>query len=412
MREGTGRLGRGVTRLRAAADADGADRSGLSALLWVHALQASGDALVAVALAGTVFFDVPIGQARGRVALYLVLTLLPFSLLVPVAGPLLDRFRHGRRNVLALTTGVRGLVCWSMAGGLASLALYPQALAVLVLARAYGVARSAAVIRVRPPALGLVASNARLNVAATACSGLAAALGVAISRTFGAPWDLRLAALLLLAGAVGALRLPAHVDEARVPGPVGRRFLLRTAARVVRRPLVATVALRVVGGLLTVYLAFLLRGRGAPGAVIGLVLGAAVVGQLVGTGLASRLAAETTERLAPTVLLVPPVVCALAAVAPSSATAALAVGVSGLAGSLGKFALDAALQERVPAAGTGGAFAKSETALQLAFALGGGLGVGLSFLGDQLSRGGAISLGFAVAAAVPLAALALTRRTR
>jgi len=149
---GAGR--RVLARLRAAASADGAGQSGLAALLWTHALQAAGDALIAVALAGTVFFSVPLGQARSRVALYLVLTLLPFSLLVPVAGPLLDRFRHGRRTVLAVTSGARGLIAWSMAGALASLALYPQALAVLVLTRAYGVARNAAVVRVRPPASG------------------------------------------------------------------------------------------------------------------------------------------------------------------------------------------------------------------------------------------------------------------
>ena len=76
-----------VERLRRAAAADGAGESGLSALLGVHALHSAGDALVTVALAGTVFFSVPLGEARGRVALYLVLTLLPFSLLVPVAGP-------------------------------------------------------------------------------------------------------------------------------------------------------------------------------------------------------------------------------------------------------------------------------------------------------------------------------------
>src|SRR5688572_1162431 len=64
---------RAVRRVRTAARADGADRSGLSALLTVHALHAAGDALIAVSLAGTLFFSVPIGEARSRVALYLVL---------------------------------------------------------------------------------------------------------------------------------------------------------------------------------------------------------------------------------------------------------------------------------------------------------------------------------------------------
>ena len=72
------------------------------------------------------------------------LAILPFALLVPVAGPVLDRFRHGRRNVLAFATGGRGLMTWVMAGKVAGLGLYPLALVVLVLSRAYGVARSAA----------------------------------------------------------------------------------------------------------------------------------------------------------------------------------------------------------------------------------------------------------------------------
>jgi hypothetical protein len=189
-------------RLRRAAQADGADRSGLASLLGVHALHAAGDALVAVALAGTLFFSVPLGQARGRVALYLLLTLLPFSFLVPIAGPLLDRLRHGRRNVLAATTGGRGLLTWVMAGTVAGLGLYPLALAVLVLSRAYGVARSAALPRVRPDGMGLVQANARLNVAAVAASSVTAGVGALVSKAFGPSWVLYLASVLLLVAGV------------------------------------------------------------------------------------------------------------------------------------------------------------------------------------------------------------------
>ena len=75
----TGRAGRaarragtlaraGAGRVRTAASADGAGESGMSALLGTHALSSAGDALVAVALAGTVFFAVPLGEARDRVA--------------------------------------------------------------------------------------------------------------------------------------------------------------------------------------------------------------------------------------------------------------------------------------------------------------------------------------------------------
>jgi len=392
----TGRAGRAVVaRVRGAAAADGAGESGLSALLGAQALHAAGDALVAVALAGLVFFDVPLGEARGRVALYLGLTLLPFSLLVPVAGPLLDRFRHGRRNVLAVTTAGRGLVAWSMAGLTASLGLYPLALAVLVLSRAYGVARSAATPRVTPPGMTLVAANARLNVASVAAASLAAGVGAGVSALVGTGWVLRLASVVLLAAAVCAVRLPAQVDEDRRPHVRGApRYRLLAGPPSVQRPLVAAVALRGLAGLLIVFLAFLLRDEGASSTVVAVVLASAVAGQLVGTGVASRLPDRFVRRLTLASLAAPALACVLAAAVVAPGTAALAAGISGLSYSLSKFALDAALQTHVPRDSTGGAFARSETGLQLAWAVGGGLALALPPVA---------ALGFGVAAAVPLA---------
>ncbi len=405
-------LRRVAGRAHAAAAADGAGGSGLAALLWSHALQASGDALVAVSLASTAFFQVSAEAARGRIALYLLLTLLPFSLLVPVAGPLLDRFPHGRRNVLALTTGVRGLVAWTLAGSLASLALYPQALAILVLARAYGVARAAAVVRVRPPALGLVASNARLNIAALASSAAAAAVGVGISETLGTSWDLRLAAVLFFAATVASLRLPSQVDDA--PSQEQRTagsFSMLAAPAHIRRALVATVSLRAISGLLTLGLAILLKAHKTPAPVVGLVLGAAVGGGLLGTALASRLSAERTARLTAFALLAPTVACLLAALSGATVFTALAVGSVGLGASLGKYALDAALQLHVRPAQTGSAFAKSETTLQLGWAVGGGLGLGLSLVDKTgLGQAGAAAVLFSFATLIPVAGLVLLHR--
>ena len=383
-----------VERVRRAANADGAGESGLSALLGAHALHSAGDALVTVALAGTVFFSVPLGEARGRVALYLLLTLLPFSLLVPVAGPVLDRFRHGRRNVLAITTASRGLVAWSMAGLTGSLGLYPCALAILVLSRAYGVARSAATPRVRPEGVSLVAANARMNVAAVASASLAAAVGAGLAALVGTAWVLRLASVVLLAAAVCAVRLPAQIDEARAPRVKGLpRYRLLQGPPEVLRPLVAAVALRALAGLLTIFLAFLLKDQQSPAVVVAAVLGSAVVGQLVGTGIASRLPERITSRLTLASLAVPALACLAAAVLGGPALAALAAGLSGMSYSLSKFALDAALQTHVPGESTSGAFARSETGLQLAWALGGGIAVALPAVA---------AVGFGVAAAVPV----------
>ncbi len=381
-----------VERVRRAAGADGAGESGLSALIGTHALHAAGDALIAVALAGTVFFAVPLGEARGRVALYLLLTLLPFSLLVPVAGPVLDHFRHGRRTVLAVTTAGRGLIAWSMVGATGGLAIYPLALAVLVLSRAYGVARSAATPRVRPPGVSLVAANARLNVAAVVSAAAAAAVGAGTARLVGLSWVLRLGSLVLLAAAVLALRLPGHVDEVRGPRQRRVRYRLLEAPGVVQRPLAAAVALRAQAGLLTIFLAFLLKREGAAPVVVVTVLGAAVAGQLLGTVLASRLPDTVTARLTWAAMIGPGVACAVAAVVGGAALEALAVGTAGMGSALSKFASDAALQTHVPRASTSGAFARSETALQLSWALAGAVGLALP---------GVAAAGFGVAAALP-----------
>lgn len=396
------RLSRGaVRRVRAAARADGADRSGLSALITVHALHAAGDALVAVALAGTLFFDVPLGEARTSVGLYLLLTMLPFALLVPVAGPLLDRFPHGRRNVLAVTTGGRGLLTWVMAGATASLGLYPLALAVLVLSRAYGVARCAAVPRVRPPAVGLVSANARLNVAAVAAGAGAAALGSGIVAVTSSDWVLRLASVLLLTGGVLSLRLPGHVDSQRGPSAGSVRFRLsRTTARVTG-PLSAAIALRTLAGLLTVFLAFLLRADQAGGALIAAVVAAAALGQLAGTALAARLPERASRLLVVVSLVLPFVACLLAALLTTSAWVVAAAGATGTAVSLSKFALDAAVQAHVPGRSLSTAFARSETALQLAWVVGGAVALALP---------ASATVGFAAAAALPVLGLLLARQ--
>ena len=400
-------------RVRTAAEADGAGHSGLAALIATHALCAAGDAMVAVALANTTFFKVSAGEARGKIALYLILALLPFALLIPVAGPLLDRFPHGRRYVLAITAAGRGLTAWTLAGSLASLSLYPQALVILVLQRAYSVARAAAVIRVRPPDLGLVAANARMNIAALAGSGVAAFVGFSLSKAVGTEWDLRVCAVLFLIAAVTALRLPDRIDDASRPHTEAKAsYRIRAASRVIRRPLVATIALRAATGLLTLGLAILLKADKASVVTAGLVLGAGVAGGLVGTGLASRLPAPRVARITAFALLAPMAASALAAILGGTLFQAIAVGSVGLGASLGKYALDAALQTHVSPTQTGSAFAKSETFLQLGWAAGGALGLLLSLI-DRTGLGfyGALHIMFAVVAVIPVVGLVVAART-
>ncbi|MGL4743950.1 MAG: MFS transporter, partial [Dermatophilaceae bacterium] len=88
-----GRGGRAATQqFRRFAGADGAADTGLARLTELHAVNSAADAALTVSLAGTVF-AMPTDEARGRVALFLLLTMAPFLLLAPLVGPLLDRFR-------------------------------------------------------------------------------------------------------------------------------------------------------------------------------------------------------------------------------------------------------------------------------------------------------------------------------
>src|ERR1700733_11334270 len=61
-----------------AATADGADKSGLTALTWPVVANFATDAAMAVALANTLFFAAATGESKDKVALYLLITIAPF----------------------------------------------------------------------------------------------------------------------------------------------------------------------------------------------------------------------------------------------------------------------------------------------------------------------------------------------
>ena len=410
----------GVTgrRVRKATTAQGAGESGLSKVIEMHAVSAAGDALVLIALASTVFFSVPVGEARGRVALYLLITMLPFSVLAPVLGPLLDRFSHGRRYALAVTLVTRAFLAWVMAGAVAggqeAFALYPAAFGHLIASKAYSVTRAAAIPRVQPRGLSLVTANSRVLLGGIAAVAVASPVGAGLMYLAGPEWALRLAFVVFAVGTGLALALPSQVDategevDARLSSDAadGRRARWSIGPRVVLG-LRAVAALRAFTGFLTLFLAFALRTEPISDslssvAVTGLVVGAAGVGNTIGTSLGAVL-----RRLTPEVVVTAMV--ALAAV--GAAVGALGYGLypilgtglaAGLASALGKLSLDALVQREVPESVRSSAFARSETVLQLAWVVGGGIGISLPLAGRW---------GLGVAAGALVVALAFTVRT-
>jgi Major Facilitator Superfamily len=219
-----GGAGRIVHRL---SGASGAKRTGLSNLIELTAAGGVGDAFVAVALAGTLFFSASVDQARGRIALALLITIAPFAVLAPFLGPMLDRVQQGRRYILMGTLLARGLLCWGMAGAVQhndAVTLLPAAFGVLVLQKAYGVTRAAVTPRLLPSEITLVTANARSALGGLIASTLGAGAAVGVSfvtggGSGGAAWVLRVGTAIYLAATALALRLPSGVDAPPEPVP-------------------------------------------------------------------------------------------------------------------------------------------------------------------------------------------------
>jgi MFS family permease len=388
-------------------------RQPLDRLAWVHAVSGMGDALVAVALAGTLFFAVPVAAARPRVALYLLLTVAPFAVVAPLLGRLLDGRRGAGRLAVAAALLLRALLAYLAVPRTQSLLLYPLAFGLLVCSRVHGISRSALVPELVPPDRGappepsdpprpdpgrdLVAVNARMARVAAVGGTLGALLGVGLDRLLGGGAVLWAAALAFAAGGTLALWLPSatprRVAPARREPPRGRdqerpatagssgrgrvAALDRRAARLARPPgrvrlaRTANATVRAVGGFSLFLLAFELRRQGVGTAGLGLLLAAVGVGAVAGAFLLPRAAGLFREAgLLGAGLAVCGLTALLLAGRVGVASAALAGLVMGGGVAAARLGFESLVQREVPPAGRGTAITRAETAFQLAWVAG------------------------------------------
>ena len=345
------------------------------------AANVAGDTLVAVGLAGTLFFDVPSAEARDKMLLYLALTLAPFAVIAPVLGGVFARFPV-YRSALTLASVARALVALAMMTGLTKWWLFPLAFAILVLSRLYGIAKSSLLPVALPQPVALVSANAYLARLGIYAGAAAAPVGAVVARIPG----IKGAAALLVA--VGAYLLAAMFSTG-LPDPKTMRAVAAEGERVpVARPSLrrrralrlsrlATAGVRLLNGFLVMLLAFAFRDADA-----GLLdFGALVAAGGIGYGLASFLSPVLERRLREE----PMVVAALAIEAGAAfvagqffarSDAAALIGGAALAASAGlawgtaKFAFDGLLQQVVEPGHRGSAFTRSETLFQLAWVIG------------------------------------------
>jgi len=385
----------GLRRLRTWNNSSGAKESGLARLVEVHALQVAGDAFVTVALAGSLFFSVSPGVARPRIGLYLIVTMAPFAVLAPVLGPLLDRFNHGRRFAIAATMLARATLALVIGHALAgktlsttdTLALYPAALGVLVGQRSYSIARSAAVPRVLPRGLTLVQANARLTIAGVFAPSIAASVALAITKLGGHLWALRVGALVYVTAAVFALRLPrwadggADVRRHEQRPRLGSAFKLGQPDPRVGAALRCASALRWLSGFLLFFGAFVVQEHSIGGLPKAVALSALAVGlgagNFAGTIIGARTAGVPPTRLNVALLTVTAGTTLFTALDFGLLTVFAVAVVSSATAAISKLGLDATIQQRIDESVRTSTFARSETTLQLAWVVGGAIGITL-----------------------------------
>lgn len=340
---------------------------GLGKLSGIHALHSGAEALVAVSLAGSLFFSVSIDASRPRILLYLGLTLAPFAILGPLIGPFIDKVKGGHRIVLASTLVGRALLVAVLSGQIQSLWLYPIAFGVLVLGRTYSVTRNAIVPSLVPVHEELVRANATLAIVGVTGGAIASSIGVVVLNIADASWLPRLAVLPYAAAALLSLSL---ANTKRSDHEVD------DIVEIVVDPAIRSAAggmagLRAAVGFLTFHVGFALKSGGEPAWFFGAVLAANGAGSIAGTLLSPWLRRRVPEyRMLTLSLAAPAAVAAVAALRFHRITVIAIAFVLGVGLAVGRRAFDSVVQTHAPHGSRGSAYAGLETRLELSWVAG------------------------------------------
>jgi hypothetical protein len=275
----------------------------------------------------------------------------------------------------------------------------------MVFSKSFSVLRSAVTPRVMPPSIDLVRVNSRLTMfgllgGTIAGGAIAGGVEFAFTHMFKLPGALFVVVAATIAGASLSMRIPRWVEvtAGEVPatlsyhrdsGPVSRSWPeeVKKVGGTLRQPLGRNIitalwgncTIKVMVGFLFLYPAFVAKAQYANGwrqlALLGMIGAAAGVGNFAGNFTSARLQLGRPALLVVRCTVAVCSVALIAAVAGTLAAAVIATLVTSGSSAIAKASLDASLQDDLPEESRASGFGRSESTLQLAWVLGGALGV-------------------------------------
>jgi hypothetical protein len=341
-------------------------RDAIDGYALVHFASVGGDALLAIALADSVFFSLPVDESRLKVAAYLAFTMLPLALAGPLLVPLLDR-TGPRRAVTVIAAAGRAILALLLAPRLDTPLLFLFALGILVLSKVHAITKNGLTMAYASRDEGLMRANARLGRIAVAGAIVMAPLGWLFLQIWGGAGPIYLAAIAWTAAAALTLRLPHPTTKGAPPTALGPRGRVPSLTG----PAIGAIGLRAASGFLLFLLAFALRTADVSPAGFALVAGAAVLGGFLADIVAPRL--PTTTREEAVVIACVSAACVGALLAfrlfgvPLATVYAL---LAGAATEFGRLAFQSLMQRAAPAGALGRVFVRYEVFFQLAWVAG------------------------------------------
>jgi hypothetical protein len=257
-----------------------------------HLTSVAGDALLAISLSDSVFFSVPVGEARLRVAAYLALTMLPLALAGPLIVPILDRAGPRRSVTFGAALG-RSLLAIVLAPRISTTMIFPLALGMLVLSKVHGIVKNGLTMAYASKEEGLMRANARLGRIAVAGAIGAAPIGFVMLKSFGGAGPVYTAAAVYAFSALFTLRLP-HPGVLASP-PIRRDVALRGRIPRLAMPAMGAIGIRAAGGFLLFLMAFALRDAKVEPWGFAVLAGAGIAGGFLADVMAPGLRTDRRE---------------------------------------------------------------------------------------------------------------------